>query len=201
MVKDQTHGDCLQKIALRLLSITPHSVMPERLFSILDWQHSKRRNRLSAFTLESIAKIHTYYNNDPPTGPIDATLMEEALIAELEVQSVDDSDPSGRMDSDNDNASVFFREMSENQVILRALSESEELHEGDTIEDHDLLQLDQVINIKDRDLRAVLVDVGLIDAMDSAVDQEEDSAMAEDKQDESDQDYDVNELLANAIDI
>ena len=60
MIKDKTHGDCLQNIALRLLSITPHSVILERLCSILDCQHSKRRKRLSSFTSESIAKIQTY---------------------------------------------------------------------------------------------------------------------------------------------
>ena len=36
-MRDRTHGNCLQQIALRLLSITPHSVMPERLFFILSW--------------------------------------------------------------------------------------------------------------------------------------------------------------------
>ncbi|CAF1643295.1 unnamed protein product [Adineta ricciae] len=37
MIRDHTHGSCLQQIALRFLSIPPHSVMPERLFSILSW--------------------------------------------------------------------------------------------------------------------------------------------------------------------
>ena len=35
MIRDSTHGNRLQQISPRLLSITPHSVMPERLFPIL----------------------------------------------------------------------------------------------------------------------------------------------------------------------
>ena len=38
--------------------------MPERLFSILDWHHNKRRYRPGPFTLEAISKIHTFYRNE-----------------------------------------------------------------------------------------------------------------------------------------
>ena len=79
MIKDTTHGNSLQQIALRLLSITPHSVMPERLFSVLDWHHSKRRNRLSPFTLESIAKIHTFYKGNLSDPSVDVSFIEDAL--------------------------------------------------------------------------------------------------------------------------
>jgi hypothetical protein len=83
MIRDTTHVNCLQQIALRLLSITPHSVMPERLFSILNWHHSKRRNRLSPFTLEAIAKIHTYYKYSSSDSQIDTNIMEDALGDEI----------------------------------------------------------------------------------------------------------------------
>ncbi|CAF1505024.1 unnamed protein product [Rotaria sordida] len=63
MINDNTHKNSLSNISLRIFSITPHSVMPERLFSILDWHHTKRRNRLNPFTLEAIDKIHTFYKN------------------------------------------------------------------------------------------------------------------------------------------
>ena len=58
MINDNTHKNSLSNTALELFSITPHSVMPERLVSILDWQqYTKRRNYLNPFTLEAIAKI------------------------------------------------------------------------------------------------------------------------------------------------
>ncbi len=87
MIRDNTYGSCLQQIALRLLSITPHSVMPERLFSILNWQHSKRRNRSSPFTLEAIAKIHTFYKHNSDNSQVDTDVMEDALGEEIRSQS------------------------------------------------------------------------------------------------------------------
>jgi hypothetical protein len=85
MIRDNTYGNCLQQLALRFLSITPHSVMPERLFSILSWQHSKRRNRLSPFVLEAIAKIHTFYksNSSDSHSQIDTDIMEEVIGDEI----------------------------------------------------------------------------------------------------------------------
>jgi hypothetical protein len=79
MVRDVTHGSCLQPIAFRLLSITPHFVMPERRFSVLDWQHSKQRNRLSPFTLDATAKIHTYCKDNSCDSQIDNSLIDETL--------------------------------------------------------------------------------------------------------------------------
>ena len=64
MINDHTHKNSLSDIALQLFSITPHSVMLERLVSILDWQqYTKRSNYLNPFTLEVIAKIQPFYKN------------------------------------------------------------------------------------------------------------------------------------------
>ena len=194
MITDQTHGDCLQNIALRLLSITPHSVMPERLFSVLDWQHSKRRNRLSPFTLESIAKIHTYYNNHSISTVIDTTLMEDALTTELEIDSADESDSTDPVD----NSSVFIREMRENQDILRAFSDAEAINEEENVEEHDLLQLDRAINTADKNLRSIFMDVGLLDDDESSAN-DDGIGDQEQQQDDNDKDYDVDQLLASAI--
>lgn len=194
MVKDQTHGGCLQKIALRLLSITPHSVLPERLFSILDWQHSKRRNRLSPFTLESIAKIHTQYNNPSTAHAIDTTFMEEALASELEVENTDDADSNDHVN----NANTFLQEMRENQEVLRAVSDSEVIDEEESVEENDLLQVDRAINTMDHTLRAILIDVGLLDDDESSINDDE-TEETEEQQEVHDKDYDVDELLANAI--
>jgi len=87
MIRDNTYGSCLRQIALRFLSITPHSVMPERLFSILNWHHSKRRNCLSPFTLEAIAKIHTFYKYNSKDTPVDTNVMEDALGEEIRSES------------------------------------------------------------------------------------------------------------------
>ena len=62
MINDTTHKNSLSNIVLQLFSITLHSVMPERLVSIFDWQqHTERRSRLNPFTLEAIAKMQRFY--------------------------------------------------------------------------------------------------------------------------------------------
>lgn len=49
------------KIAVSLLSIKASSANVERLFSFHSWNHSAKRNRLDAQTLESIAKLKYYF--------------------------------------------------------------------------------------------------------------------------------------------
>ncbi|CAG8825645.1 25598_t:CDS:2, partial [Racocetra persica] len=51
----------LQKLALHLLAITPHSASCERIFSVLSWITQKRRSRLTVEKVSNIAKLHTYY--------------------------------------------------------------------------------------------------------------------------------------------
>jgi hypothetical protein len=53
--------DHLQKLAIRLFSVTPHTASSERLFSVLRWFYGQRRSRLATKTVENLAKIHTYY--------------------------------------------------------------------------------------------------------------------------------------------
>ncbi|RIB02355.1 hypothetical protein C2G38_2150035 [Gigaspora rosea] len=51
----------LQKLALHLLAITPHSASCECIFSVLSWITQKRRSRLTVEKVSNIAKLHTYY--------------------------------------------------------------------------------------------------------------------------------------------
>ncbi|EXX64792.1 hypothetical protein GLOIN_2v1551595 [Rhizophagus irregularis DAOM 181602=DAOM 197198] len=49
----------IQKLALKILSITPHNAGCERVFSILEWFTNKRRTKLKVEKLEAIAKLYT----------------------------------------------------------------------------------------------------------------------------------------------
>ncbi|PKC05754.1 hypothetical protein RhiirA5_360991, partial [Rhizophagus irregularis] len=49
----------IQKLALKILSITPHNAGCERVFSILGWFTNKRRTKLKVEKLEAMAKLHT----------------------------------------------------------------------------------------------------------------------------------------------
>lgn len=50
----------LKSMALKLFSITPHSVCCERLFSVLSFLYGKRRQSLSLNTIEMMSKIRYY---------------------------------------------------------------------------------------------------------------------------------------------
>ncbi|GBC50085.2 ribonuclease H-like domain-containing protein [Rhizophagus irregularis DAOM 181602=DAOM 197198] len=53
--------DYLKDLAIMIFSITPHSAGCERIFSTLSWLYGKRRQRLDLSTIESMAKIRSYY--------------------------------------------------------------------------------------------------------------------------------------------
>ncbi|EXX60034.1 hypothetical protein RirG_183590 [Rhizophagus irregularis DAOM 197198w] len=51
----------IQKLALKILFITPHNARCERVFSILGWFTNKRRTKLKVEKLEAMAKLHIHY--------------------------------------------------------------------------------------------------------------------------------------------
>ncbi|CAG8711386.1 ribonuclease H-like domain-containing protein [Rhizophagus irregularis DAOM 181602=DAOM 197198] len=51
----------LEELAIMIFSITPHSAGCERIFSTLGWLYGKRRQHLGLSTIESMAKIRSYY--------------------------------------------------------------------------------------------------------------------------------------------
>ena len=53
-------NDNLQRLALQVLGITPHSAGCERVFSTLSWIYGKRRTWLSISLVESMAKIRSF---------------------------------------------------------------------------------------------------------------------------------------------
>jgi hAT family C-terminal dimerisation region len=49
--------DELCTLACMLADIVPHAASPERVFSMMGWYQSKRRNRLGIKTVQSMAAI------------------------------------------------------------------------------------------------------------------------------------------------
>ncbi|CAF1004964.1 unnamed protein product [Didymodactylos carnosus] len=84
MIRDEINGNSLKNIALQLFSIVPHAVMSERLFSMLDWQNTKRRNKLSPFTLEKTF-MQTVDENQ-------RILCELAGTDKIDEQNIEDKD-------------------------------------------------------------------------------------------------------------
>lgn len=199
MINDNTHKNALSNIALQLFSITPHSVMPERLFSILDWQHTKPRNRLSPFTLEAIAKIHTFYKNGATDldDEIDVGQMDELLRLN------DDLTVNLNISEDKNNLSAdvndFIKYINDSHDVLRDKCEAECLQENDSTDSDNIPELICSLNTQDRQFQQLLVDIGLLDNIqtlsdDSNVEVENDSI---DKA--SNEDYDVEELLSASM--
>ncbi|CAM9654518.1 unnamed protein product, partial [Phaeothamnion confervicola] len=54
-------GDVIAKLAIILLRVVPQSAACERLFSSLQWQQSKRRNRMAVATLSAVAGIRSHH--------------------------------------------------------------------------------------------------------------------------------------------
>ncbi|CAF4682661.1 unnamed protein product [Rotaria sp. Silwood1] len=151
MINDHTHKNSLFNIALRLFSITPHSVMPERLFSILDWYHTKRRNRLNSFTLEAIAKIHTFYKNglNSTEDALDADYLKEIL--DLTDESYTSSGITDESNYSSTDAADFVQCVSDDHHVLCTKCEAESINEEQSFDDEDVSELDSMFNTKDRD--------------------------------------------------
>ncbi|CAF2133421.1 unnamed protein product [Rotaria magnacalcarata] len=201
MINDNTHKNSLSNIALRLFSITPHSVMPERLFSILDWQHTKHRNRLSPFTLEAIAKIHTFYTNESHNidEGVDTGYLEDAL------DSMNDSRAGVNVVDEGNNSSLdandFIRYANENHQALCAKCDTEVVTEEQSIDDEEIIQQNKILNTQDKGFQQILIDLEFIDA--SQLLFTEDGEMMEDEEIEKipSEDYDVEEVLTETIGI
>ena len=54
----------VKQLALKIFAVTPHSASCERMFSVLGWLYGKRRTSLDTNTIESIAKVRHFYNNN-----------------------------------------------------------------------------------------------------------------------------------------
>ncbi len=199
MINDNTHKNSLSNIALQLFSITPHAVMPERLFSILDWHHTKRRNRLSPFTLEAIAKIHTFYmnglNNSDDTA--DVGYLEDVL--DLTDDLLTNSSTIEDKNISSTDATDFIQCVNENHHALREKCEEECIDEEQPSDNQDTSELNSILNIHDRNFQKILIDMGFIDEI--APQLVEDDAMNDDEpvEQEANEDYDVEELLTNSM--
>ena len=54
----------LKQLALKMFAIIPYSASCERMFSALVWYYGKKRTTLDINTVESMAKIRHYYQNN-----------------------------------------------------------------------------------------------------------------------------------------
>ncbi|CAF0778469.1 unnamed protein product [Didymodactylos carnosus] len=192
MIRDETNGNSLKDIALQLFSIVPHAVMPERLFSMLDWQNTKRRNRLSPFTLESVSKIYTYHKNASNNeSPIDMEKIEKCLSDELKAAT--EKSPTITTNDLSNSLETFMQTVDENQRILCELAGTDTIDEQN-IEDKDLLDLTTMINHDDRELTKMFVDVGLAEEESNGEDDESIPIEATDDDGNND-DYNIDDIL------
>ncbi|CAF1066407.1 unnamed protein product [Didymodactylos carnosus] len=162
----------------------------KRLFSILSWHHSKRRNRLSPFTLEAIAKIHTFYKHNSEDIQVDTNVMEDALGDEISSES-----NLSDVTITNATADEFQRTMSEYQEILQEMSQSDVI-DIQSVDDNDLLQMEKLLNKDDHDLHSLFVEAGLLDQPDKLNINEVQTTTECDRHND---DYDVDDLLKDIM--
>ncbi|POG82729.1 hypothetical protein GLOIN_2v1810840, partial [Rhizophagus irregularis DAOM 181602=DAOM 197198] len=136
----------IQQLAMKILSITPHNVGCERVFSIIGWMANKRRTRLNIEKLESMAKLHTYYITNAKSELKFAynTLSEDQFQNEIQETL---SDPSF-FDDDDDNSDYDDEDEDYDQ--------NED--EGDDTEaaNNNNLEISRWVNIMDKELQELL---------------------------------------------
>ena len=62
--EDDGVSDCLQELASKLFSITPHSASCERVFSTIGWFYGNRMTSLKIKKVEDMAKIFFYHKSN-----------------------------------------------------------------------------------------------------------------------------------------
>ncbi|CAF1333103.1 unnamed protein product [Adineta ricciae] len=199
MINDSTHKNSLSNIALQLFAITPHAVMPERLFSVLDWQHAKRRNRLNPYTLEAIAKIHTFYKNGSNDSNDSADLGDiEGLLNLTDGLSVNPHTTENKNSTSGD-AIELIQCVNDNHKLLCEKCEEECIDEEQSNDNENIFEFKCLLNMHDRDFQRILVDLGFID--DTYEQYAESDNLTEDDvaQNGCNEDYDVDTLLTESM--
>lgn len=88
----------LQRLAIKLFSITPSSAACERMFSSLGWLYGKRRTRLGIDQLEGLAKVYRFnlsnvverFKTQPEISPEMMKDISKTVFNELEENSTKD---------------------------------------------------------------------------------------------------------------
>ncbi|CAF0946918.1 unnamed protein product [Didymodactylos carnosus] len=176
-------------------------VMPERLFSILDWHHSKRRNRLNLFTLEAIAKIHTFYKAElsNPDDMMDMGYLEDIL------DLMDDSSADPVVIDEGNKSAVdaidFFLCINDNHRVLREKCDEENINEDQPVDDEHISKFDHVLNTDSRDFQQILIDLGFIDNTHLLPTEDDEGTEAELIETVSNEDCDIDKLLTETMNI
>ena len=167
----------------------------------MDWQHTKRRNHLSLFTLEAIAKTHTFYTNESHNidKVVDTGYLGDAL------DSMNDSHAGSGIADEGNNSSLyvndFIRCVIDNHQALCAKCDAEIITEEQSIDDEDILEQDTILNTQDKVFQQILVDLDFIGG--SELFCTGDGEMMEDEfvEKTSNEDYNIEELLTATIGI
>src|ERR1043165_6387988 len=93
-------NDNLQRLALQVLGITPHSAGCERVFSTFGWIYGKRRIRLSISLVESMAKIRSFQMIKIREELKYGQNYSVRQLRDMVEETIDDNDDDG---DDNDN--------------------------------------------------------------------------------------------------
>jgi hypothetical protein len=174
---DNTNNNILQRLALKIFSIVPHSASCERVFSGLGWFYANHRQNLSVTTIESMSKIRHFcfkhvhgelqYN--------DKNYTEQELIKMLE-------------------ESNLFDEEDELDLVLE-----EDINLSEIVDEKDIPQ-DQVyvlIMANDIDLTNSVFNVNNDDE-DDEIDNSSDSKSENNEADDNNvEDFDIDEILNN----
>jgi hypothetical protein len=128
---DNSDNNILQKIALQLFAVVPHSASCERIFSGLGWFYAKRRQNLSVTTVESMSKIrhfyltHAAYNELQYSGK---NYTKEAITNMLKESNLFSNEEEEDDDDDVDDLEVNRIEIPQNEVYVLIMAKDIDLN-------------------------------------------------------------------------
>lgn len=112
--KNVSEPSVLKTVALRIISIIPHSAACERLFSRMNYVKSKSQNRMSADTLTALTQIKMKIKTDL-----------KSVTKDCEVEVIEEGAQGGANDDEGED--VDFNQLSvENDIELLGLRDFEE---------------------------------------------------------------------------
>jgi hAT family C-terminal dimerisation region len=167
----------LQTLAQKLFSIIPHASTCERIWSSIGWIYGKRRTRLSVQNIESLTKIHLFYMSNIKNE----LKYYQSSISENEIINlIEESLNEIQEQVNEENESTILSSLDEIDTIV------EDINQPEILKINSMFNLEPIVIIEYKDLSQFKIN-----------DQDD-----EDKKSENEnEDYNIEDLVSNVLNI
>jgi hypothetical protein len=123
----------LQKLAMKLFSVSPHAASCERIWSVCGWIHETRRTRILVQNLDAIAQIHSHYiaNNKSELSHYGVEKTEEEITKILRDADLYEEE----------------EEITLNEIMAEVNLEQNAIDDDLEVIDYELLELEETLDL------------------------------------------------------